>query len=62
MFRFINKDKQLLNANAEIARLRSIVGELPQVEKVEDTEEVTQPTLSDKVVSIEETIDTVFGG
>ncbi len=39
MFKFITEKEQLRNANAELAKLKSIVGELPQqeIEEIQKT-------------------------
>jgi hypothetical protein len=62
MFKKITAQEQLIKANAEIARLRATVGELPPQETIEGEEAVEQPKLVDRVVTVEETIETLFGG
>lgn len=62
MFKKISLQEQLVRANAEIARLRATVGELPPQETAEGAEAVEQPKLVDRVVTVEETIETLFGG
>ena len=63
MFKFLDKDEQLKQARIELAKLKSIVGELPHEEVVEEIEqqEIKPTTLSDKVVTLEEEINVIFG-
>lgn len=69
MFKYISYREQVIEARAEIARLKAIVGELPTIEVAEGEEIPEQPKLVDRVdtvetdvVEVKETIDALFGG
>ncbi|MCK9325478.1 MAG: hypothetical protein M0P69_08255 [Bacteroidales bacterium] len=69
MFKYLSVREQIIEARAEIARLRATVGELPPVEVAEGEEIPEQPKLVDRldtvetdVVEVKETIDALFGG
>lgn len=62
MFKKITTQEQLMDARAEIARLRATVGELPPQETAEGAETVEQPKLVDRVVTVEEAVEAMFGG
>ena len=68
MLKFITEREQLKNANIELARLRALVGELPQKEIIEG-EDIALDTIASKlgvaetdIVDVKEVIDTLFGG
>ncbi len=63
MFKHIKIQDQLRLAQAEVARLKSVVGEEPAEENVgENIEEKPKKTLIEKVATVEETIDVLYGG
>jgi ATP phosphoribosyltransferase len=64
MFKLKTDKELILELQRENKKLKSIVGELPkeQLQEIENTlEEVKQPTISDKVVTLEEEIEVIFG-
>lgn len=64
MFKLKTDKELILELQRENKKLKSIVGELPkeQLQEIENTlEEVKQPTISDKIVTLEEEIEVIFG-
>ncbi len=63
MFKHIKIAEQLRLAQAEVTRLKGIVGEEPVEENFDEgVEEEPKKTLIEKVATVEETIDVLYGG
>lgn len=69
MFKRLSTQDQLIDARAEIARLRATIGELPPQEASEGGEVAEQPKLVDRVgavetdvVEVKEVVNALFGG
>ena len=64
MFKFKSTREQLLDAAAEIAKLKATVGELPPTKVIEGSEEIKQPQLVDMAEQNRADIDylAIMGG
>lgn len=69
MFKHLSTQEQLIDARAEIARLKATVGELPPTEAAEGEDVAEQLKLVDRVgavetdvVEVKEVVNALFGG